>query len=92
MSTDFESNMKDAEQLLQRFRGETLPHFINGKRDPGRSGNTFDSIAPSDNSVIGSVSAGNADTRPPRTSADLAAARRARDRGHDNWSLTLLTS
>ena len=61
MSTDFESNRSEAEKLIERFRGATLPHFINGKHDTGRSGVTFDSIAPSDNSVIGSVAAGNAD-------------------------------
>ena len=61
MPNDFETNRQDAEKLLLRFRDGTLPHFINGRHDAGRSGNTIESIAPSDNSVIGSVAAGNAD-------------------------------
>ena len=60
MSNDFDTNIADAQALLRAYRDETLPHFINGKRDAGRSGKTFESIAPSDNSVIGSISAGNA--------------------------------
>ena len=42
MSTDFDKNVNDAEVLLKRFRGETLPHFINGKHDAGRSGKCND--------------------------------------------------
>ena len=61
MSQSFQTNRQDIEALLQRFRKETLPHFINGKHDAGRSGKTFDSLTPVDNSVIGSVAAGNAD-------------------------------
>ena len=61
MSNDFEANCQDAEKLLKRFRDETLPHFINGKHDTGRSGKTFENLTPIDNSVIGSVAAGNGD-------------------------------
>jgi 5-carboxymethyl-2-hydroxymuconic-semialdehyde dehydrogenase len=77
MSTDFEKNVQDAEALLKRFRDETLPHFINGKQDGGRSGKTFESIAPADNSVIGSVAAGNAD--------DIDAACKAAEAAFDDW-------
>jgi hypothetical protein len=30
MSSELDTNLKDAEKLLQRFRQSTLPHFING--------------------------------------------------------------
>ncbi len=78
MSNDFEANQRDADALLQRFRDATLPHFIDGKTDPGRSGETFDSITPVDNSVIGSVAAGNAE--------DIAAACDAASRAFDGWA------
>ena len=61
MSNEFEANCQDAEKLLQRFRNDTLPHFINGQHDAGRSGKTFESVTPVDNSVIGKVAAGNGD-------------------------------
>ncbi len=77
MSDDFDTNVRDAEALLQRFRNDTLPHFIDGKRDAGRSGETFDSLAPSDNSVIGSVAAGNAD--------DIDAACKAAEAAFEDW-------
>lgn len=60
MANDFDTNLADTDTLIAGFRESTLPHFINGKRDSGRSGKTFDSVAPSDNSVIGSVAAGDA--------------------------------
>jgi hypothetical protein len=55
MSNDFGTNCQDADTLLKRFRNETLPHFINGKQDKGRSGKTFDSLTPVDNSIIGDL-------------------------------------
>lgn len=61
MASDYSSNLSDAQALLERFANATLPHFINGEHDGGRSGKTFDSIAPADNSVLGSVAAGNAE-------------------------------
>ena len=59
MSKEFEANCRDAETLLERFRETTLPHFINGRHDSGRSGKTFESVSPIDNNVIGKVAAGN---------------------------------
>ena len=59
--SEFEKNLQEVEQTLSRFRNETLPHFINGKTDSGRSGKTFESVSPTDNSVIGKVAAGNAE-------------------------------
>ena len=78
MSNEFEANLRDAERLLQRFRDSTLPHFIDGKHDGGRSGKTFDSLTPIDNDVIGSVAAGNAE--------DIDAACRAAESAFGEWA------
>jgi len=59
MTADFESNRKDAERLLARFRETMLPHFINGRHDPGSSGDSFETLSPADNSRIGLVAAGS---------------------------------
>jgi 5-carboxymethyl-2-hydroxymuconic-semialdehyde dehydrogenase len=77
MSSELDSNLKDAEKLLARFRQSTLPHFINGKHDDGRSGQTFESLTPIDNSVIGKVAAGNAD--------DIDAACKAAEIAFGEW-------
>ena len=79
MSTDFQTNLNDAEKLFARFRQDTLPHFIGGNADAGRSRKTFDSVTPVDNSVIGSVAAGNAD--------DIDAACRAAESAFEDWRL-----
>ena len=59
--TQLDDNLADLERVVGRFRSSTLGHFINGAVDSGRSGETFDSLSPADNAVIGSVAAGNAD-------------------------------
>lgn len=59
--SELEKNLREVEDVLQRFRGDTLGHFINGGPDAGRSGETFESLSPIDNSRIGAVAAGNAD-------------------------------
>jgi hypothetical protein len=61
MSSELDKNLHDAEDLLQRFRAGALPHFINGKSDAGTSAAAFTNSTPIDNSVIGEVTAGNAD-------------------------------
>ena len=48
MAIDFESNRRDAERLMARFRESTLPHFIAGKAEPGSSGQRFQSLSPVD--------------------------------------------
>ncbi len=58
--SELETNIADARKLLSRFQKATLPHFIGGAADPGRSGEVFESVTPIDNSVIGKVAAGNA--------------------------------
>ena len=77
MSNDFGTNCQDADELLKRFRNKTLPHFINGKHDEGRSGKTFDNQTPVDNSIIGDVAAGNTD--------DIDAACRAAEAAFEGW-------
>ncbi|TDJ38252.1 MAG: aldehyde dehydrogenase family protein, partial [Gammaproteobacteria bacterium] len=77
MSSDFDTNLQDADKLLERFRENTLPHFINGKPDSGRSGKTFDNLTPIDNSVIGKIAAGNAD--------DIDAACKAAEAAFGDW-------
>lgn len=59
--SELENNLQKLEELLAPLKAETMPHFINGKRDPGRSGETFEGYTPVDNSVIGNVAAGNGD-------------------------------
>ena len=77
MSQEFENNRRDAEPLLDRFRSATLPHFINGRHDAGRSGETFENVSPVDNGVIGKVAAGNAE--------DIDAACRAAGEAFQEW-------
>jgi 5-carboxymethyl-2-hydroxymuconic-semialdehyde dehydrogenase len=75
--SDLDNNLQKIEKLLAPYKAETLPHFINGKRDPGRSGETFEGYTPVDNSVIGNVASGNAD--------DIDAACRAADAAFEEW-------
>jgi 5-carboxymethyl-2-hydroxymuconic-semialdehyde dehydrogenase len=75
--SDLDNNLQKIEKLLAPYRAETLPHFINGKRDPGRSGETFEGYTPVDNSVIGNVASGNVD--------DIDAACRAADAAFEEW-------
>lgn len=78
MSTDFDSNLQAAETLMANFADGPLPHFIDGKRDAGRSGKTFDNITPIDNSVTGQVAAGNGD--------DIDAASKAAEEAFPEWA------
>ena len=80
MSGEFDANRRDAEKLLQRFKDAPLPHFIAGRHDGGRSGKTFDSVAPADASVIGRVAAGN--------HADIDAAALAAQAAFPAWKNT----
>jgi len=61
VSNAFEQNLADTEELLNRFRGETLNHFINGAPYAGSSTLTFENSTPIDNTVIGNVAAGTAE-------------------------------
>jgi len=77
MTHELDVNREEAERLLARFRSATLPHLINGRPDAGRSGKTFESITPIDNSVIGKVAAGNA--------GDIDAAAQAAAAAFEAW-------
>jgi 5-carboxymethyl-2-hydroxymuconic-semialdehyde dehydrogenase len=77
MTMTMKDNLRDVEKLLQRFRNETLQHFINGKVWSGLSGEVFDNVTPIDNSVIGAVSAGSA--------ADIDAACNAAANAFEEW-------
>jgi 5-carboxymethyl-2-hydroxymuconic-semialdehyde dehydrogenase len=75
--SELQTNLQRIEQLLAPLRAETLPHFIGGKRDAGRSGKTFAGYTPVDNSVIGNVAAGNKD--------DIDAACKAAEAAFADW-------
>ena len=76
-------NLQAAETLLARFRRQGLPHFINGQACAGSSGQHFDNLTPTDNSVIGTVAAGNADDVERACAAAHAAFPAWRDMGGD---------
>ncbi|MCC6706920.1 MAG: 5-carboxymethyl-2-hydroxymuconate semialdehyde dehydrogenase [Gammaproteobacteria bacterium] len=61
MATPLDDNLKAANTLLARFRNAPLPHWINGAPHAGHSALTFDNLTPIDNSLIGTVAAGNAE-------------------------------
>jgi 5-carboxymethyl-2-hydroxymuconic-semialdehyde dehydrogenase len=75
--SELQTNLQRIEQLLAPLKAETLPHFIGGKRDAGRSGKTFAGYTPVDNSVIGNVAAGNKD--------DIDAACKAAEAAFADW-------
>jgi len=54
-------NAEKAAKHLERFKGDVLGHFINGKHVPGTSGKVLDNISPIDGSVINQIAAGSAD-------------------------------
>lgn len=73
MSKTFADNQQKAREHLARFAEAPLGHFINGRHDPGRSGEKFENLTPTDNSVLGEVAAGS----PPDIDAAAKAAREA---------------
>ena len=75
--SELETNLADCEEMLARFRSETLPHFIAGRHDAGRSGEVFESVTPVDNSVIGRIASGNGE--------DIDAACKAADDAFRHW-------
>lgn len=75
--SELDKNLIKLDELMAPLTADTLPHFINGKRDPGRSGETFEGYTPVDNSVIGNIAAGNAD--------DIDAAAKAAAVAFEDW-------
>ena len=74
---EFEANCRDAEKYLQRFKGETLGHFIAGKTAAGQGSKTFENVTPIDNSPLNTVSAG--------TAADIDTAAKAAKEAFPEW-------
>lgn len=75
--SEFQANLQRIEELLAPLKAETLPHFIDGKRDAGRSGKTFAGYTPFDNSEFGKVAAGSGD--------DIDAACKAAEAAFAEW-------
>jgi 5-carboxymethyl-2-hydroxymuconic-semialdehyde dehydrogenase len=59
--TTAEQNRRKAEELRRQIAERGLKHFINGEQVEGMSGETFEILAPVDNSVICQVASGNAE-------------------------------
>ena len=59
LSEEYLENEKKAAKFLDRFKGNVLGHFINGKHVPTSSFETFDNLCPIDGSVINQVAAGS---------------------------------
>ena len=74
---DLQTNLRTVDKLLAPFKAEVLPHFINGKRAPSQTGETFEGYTPIDNSAIGSVASGNGD--------DIDAAAKAAEAAFGEW-------
>jgi len=75
--SDLERNLSSVHTLLQNYTKVPLPHFINGERNPGASGQTFESISPVDNTVTGEICSGNA--------GDIDVACRAAEAAFNEW-------
>ena len=75
--TELDKNLKELDALTAGYRSATLPHFINGKEDAGRSGEVFENLTPIDNTVIGNIASGNAD--------DIDAACKVADEAFQEW-------
>ena len=54
-----DSNIDAAARALERFRGEPLGHFIDGRARRGASGELFDDLSPIDGSRLCQVACGN---------------------------------
>lgn len=51
-------NLEKANEMMARFRSETLPHFIAGRHDLGSTDRTFVNTTPIDGSHLGNCAAG----------------------------------
>jgi 5-carboxymethyl-2-hydroxymuconic-semialdehyde dehydrogenase len=60
MTDDLERNLTEARQYLGRFEDATVGHHIDGARDAGRSGRTFETMSPIDGAVLAHVALGEA--------------------------------
>ena len=76
--TDLEQNLAAAAPVLDRFRGGTLCHVINGEKTLGDSGRTFVNTSPIDDTEIGEVADGSV--------SDVDAACLAAARAFPEWA------
>ncbi len=61
MSTDLEKNIQDVKKLLNSYKNETLPHYINGSKLLSKSNECFENISPIDNEITGLVASGGSE-------------------------------
>lgn len=71
------ANLEKAAQLMERFRGAPLGHFIDGRHERGRSEEIFDDLSPVDGSLLCKVVSGSA--------ADVAGAASAARKAFSAW-------
>jgi 5-carboxymethyl-2-hydroxymuconic-semialdehyde dehydrogenase len=72
-----DANLSAADQALARFKGTPVRHLIAGEAVDSRSGRTFETLCPVDNSVLAKVAAGDA--------ADVDAAAKAAAAAFPAW-------
>ena len=79
MSQQLDANLSKVDQYLNRFKGQTLGHYIgSGWQVP--AGETFENTSPVDNSVLNTVAAGSA--------SDIASAADAAAAAFSDWKRT----
>lgn len=78
MSDTFATNMERATKYLERFKKNTIGHYINGEFTLGQGGREYENLTPTDNSVIGKVMAGSV--------ADMDAACEAAENAFEAWT------
>ncbi len=71
------ANLDKADGYLAQFKGSLVRHFICGENVAAKSGKTFETLCPVDNSVLAKVAAGDA--------ADIDAAARAAAAAFPAW-------
>ncbi len=76
-AADLAASLDAAERALAQFRGAPVRHFIAGEAQARRSGRSFETICPVDNSVLAKVAAGDA--------ADVDAAAKAAAGAFPAW-------
>ncbi|MGI9326369.1 MAG: 5-carboxymethyl-2-hydroxymuconate semialdehyde dehydrogenase [Pseudomonadales bacterium] len=76
--SELNDNLDALEPTLERFRSQTLGHFINGESTLGSSGETFANESPVDQAPLGVVAAGSAQ--------DVDAACQAAEQAFPAWA------
>ena len=76
-AASLDANLGKAEGYLAQFKRSPVKHLIAGEAVAGRSGKTFDTLSPVDNSVLAKVAAGDA--------ADIDAAAKAAAAAFPAW-------